>query len=213
MCLFIYLHYFVFCESWCSHFEVPIRVVCVAVLVMVCGNSGTFIFLLKIFWSSFLFLQTRGRGYPRTSPTSLIRKQATQKEKSEGVCLKTPRTRFSLKGGGGGGGVWTPQTPPSRYAYGIEVFLIKFIFIDKLLNQDYLQLLYKLYFWRFNHTYIINSSISSLGDKTSYLKNVKCSGEPKNMAALTLEWMGQPSFWLYLFRLKSAIWTGQNLVS
>ena len=24
------------------------------------------------------------------------------------------------------------------------------------------------------------------GDKTSYLKNVKCSGEPKNMAALTL---------------------------
>ena len=33
------------------------------------------------------------------------------------------------------------------------------------------------------------------GDKTSYLKNVKCSGEPKNMAALTLEWMGQPSFY------------------
>ena len=24
------------------------------------------------------------------------------------------------------------------------------------------------------------------GDKTSYLKNVKCSGEPKHMAALTL---------------------------
>ena len=24
------------------------------------------------------------------------------------------------------------------------------------------------------------------GDKTLYLKNVKCSGEPKNMAALTL---------------------------
>ena len=24
------------------------------------------------------------------------------------------------------------------------------------------------------------------GDKTSYLKNFKCSGEPKNMAALTL---------------------------
>ena len=24
------------------------------------------------------------------------------------------------------------------------------------------------------------------GDKTSYLKNVKCSGEPKNMAAITL---------------------------
>ena len=24
------------------------------------------------------------------------------------------------------------------------------------------------------------------GDKTSYLKNVKCSGEPKNLAALTL---------------------------
>ena len=33
------------------------------------------------------------------------------------------------------------------------------------------------------------------GDKTSYLKNVKCSGEPKNMAALTLEWMGQPSIY------------------
>ena len=25
------------------------------------------------------------------------------------------------------------------------------------------------------------------GDKTLYLKNVKCSGEPKNMAALTLQ--------------------------
>ena len=37
------------------------------------------------------------------------------------------------------------------------------------------------------------------------------------MAALTLELMGQPSFtmpqWLYLFRLKSAIWIGQNLIS
>ena len=31
--------------------------------------------------------------------------------------------------------------------------------------------------------------------KPLYLKNVKCSGEPKNMAALTLYWMGQPSFY------------------
>ena len=33
------------------------------------------------------------------------------------------------------------------------------------------------------------------GDKTLYLKNFKCSGEPKNMAALTLLWMGLPSFY------------------
>ena len=33
------------------------------------------------------------------------------------------------------------------------------------------------------------------GDKTMFLKNVKCSGEPKNMAALTLWWMGHPSFY------------------
>ena len=48
---------------------------------------------------------------------------------------------------------------------------------------------------RFNHGAILapwfncrdNSVIyRRWGDKTSYLKNVKCSGEPKNMAALTL---------------------------
>ena len=50
--------------------------------------------------------------------------------------------------------------------------------------------------------------------KPSYLKNVNCSGEPKNMAALTdNEWTAFFSPWLYLFRLKSEIWTGQNLVS
>ena len=40
--------------------------------------------------------------------------------------------------------------------------------------------------------------------------------EPQNMAALTLCWdsllFTMPQ-WLYLFRLKSALWTGQNLVS
>ena len=55
------------------------------------------------------------------------------------------------------------------------------------------------------------------GDKPSYLKNFKCSGEPKNRLLQHYnEWdsllFTMPQ-WLYFFRLKSAIWTGQNLVS
>ena len=35
-----------------------------------------------------------------------------------------------------------------------------------------------------------------LGDKTSYLKNVKCSGELKNMAAITCKFMKAANFHL-----------------
>ena len=37
------------------------------------------------------------------------------------------------------------------------------------------------------------NGFSSVGDKTLYLKNVKCSGEPINMNKKT--WMGQPCFY------------------
>ena len=51
------------------------------------------------------------------------------------------------------------------------------------------------------------------GDKTLYLKTVKCSGEPKKMLALHCNAWDSLLFtmpqWLYLFRLKSTIWTGQ----
>ena len=35
-----------------------------------------------------------------------------------------------------------------------------------------------------------SKTYSQWGDKTLYLKNNKCSGEPKNMAALTLNRLG-----------------------
>ena len=72
----------------------------------------------------------------------------------------------------------------------IKKFLIIFyiIFVSSL-NLKYLKLI-KMDITRFDETLH-----NRWGDKTSYLKNVKCSGEPKNMAALTLYWMGQPSIY------------------
>ena len=42
---------------------------------------------------------------------------------------------------------------------------------------------------------VLNGPYCWWGDKTRYLKNVRCSGEPKNMAALTLK---GPGFFVYL---------------
>ena len=67
---------------------------------------------------------------------------------------------------------------------------------------------------------LINKSIHNVAgaDKTWYIKNFKCSGEPKKHGCFNTIMNGTAFLftmpqWLYPFRLKSAIWTGQNLVS
>ena len=60
----------------------------------------------------------------------------------------------------------------------------------------------------------VHIRIVGVGDKTSYLRNVQCLGEPKTwLPQLYNEWdsllFTMPQ-WLYLFRLKSAIWTWQK---
>ena len=64
-----------------------------------------------------------------------------------------------------------------------------------LLNPTWLDFISKLCIWMFYFLCISWWNIRRWGDRTSYLKNVKCLAEPKNMATLALYWMGQPSFY------------------
>ena len=60
-------------------------------------------------------------------------------------------------------------------------------------SRTHLELCYHFNFSKYMYVLYENKNLSMSrhayrrwGDKTSYLKNVKCSGEPKNMAASTL---------------------------